>query len=224
MPNVVRLTLAGLAAAVLLPTVGACGNLDEASAASITRDDLVSEMAGQLGQADNLSYAATYQLAGGDTATITQGQRPTRVAYAYPGGRLIITADATIRCKGSETAPACAETTPQPSTDTNDTGAMVSPDVVLAMLNAAALDTAATVTEHDTTIAGHHATCLDISGVSGTLASTFATCVTSEGVLGSFTATINGTAADVALTAYSDKVQESAFTLPSAAKVTDKRK
>jgi hypothetical protein len=201
----------------------ACTGLDQASAASITRDDLVSEMAGQLGGSSALSYSATYQLAGGDTARITQSQKPTRTAYAYPGGRLIVTSTATIRCKGSEKAPTCAETTPSPTVDARQTGALITPDAVLAMLNTAALDGEVVTKQHDTTIAGHHATCLDLSQVQGTPASTFSVCVTSEGALGSFTATVNGKRADVALTAYSDKPDEAAFTLPPAATLTDKR-
>lgn len=224
MPTVARLTLAGLSAAAVLTGPAGCGDLDQASAAGISRDDLVSELAGQLGQAATLSYAASYQLAGGGDGRIVQGQRPSRVAYSYPDGRLIITGAATTRCKGADDALKCTETTPSPSADTKDTGGMVSPDVVLGMLNTAALDSGVTAAQHDTTIAGHHATCLDLDGVQGTLASKFSVCVTGEGVLGSFTATLNGVAADMALTDYSDKVEESDFLVPSSAVVVDQRK
>jgi len=43
-------------------------------------------MAGQLAASAGLTYTAKYQLAGGDTARITQTQKPTRTAYAFPGG------------------------------------------------------------------------------------------------------------------------------------------
>lgn len=221
--SVARLTSTGVTAGTLLLGATACTNLDQASAASITRDDLVSEMAGQLAGSAALTYAATYQLAGGDTAKITQSQKPTRSAYVFPGGRLIVTATATIRCKGSEKAPTCIETTPSPAVDARQTGALVTPAAVLAMLNTAALDSEVIAKQHDTTIAGRHATCLDLSQVRGTPASSFAVCVTSEGALGSFAATIDGHQADVALTAYSDKPDEAAFALPPAAKLTDKR-
>jgi len=51
----------------------------------------------------------------------------------------------------------------------------------------------------------------------------FTVCVTSEGALGSFTGVLDGRQADVALTAYSDKPDESAFALPPAASLTTKR-
>ena len=223
MLSVARLTSTGFTAGAVLLGASACTGLDQASAASITRDDLVSETAGQLAGSSALSYTATYQLAGGDTARITQSQKPTRTAYAFPGGRLIVTATATIRCKGNEKAPSCTETTPSPAVDARQTGALITPDAVLAMLNTAALDAGTVAKQHDTTIAGHHATCLDLSQVDGAPARTFSVCVTSEGALGSFTATINGQQADVALTAYSDKPDEAAFALPSAATLTDKR-
>lgn len=223
MLSVARLTSTGVTAGAVLLGAAACTGLDQASAANITRDDLVSEMAGQLAESSTLSYTATYQLAGGDTARITQSQKPTRTAYAYPGGRLIVTSTATIRCKGAEKAPICTETTPSPATDARQIGALITPDAVLAMLNAAALDADLVAAQHDTTIAGHHATCLDLNRVDGTPARKFTVCVTSEGALGSFTASINGRRADVALTAYSDKPDEAAFALPPAAKLTDKR-
>lgn len=223
MLSVARLTSTGVTAGTLLLGATACTNLDQASAASITRDDLVSEMAGQLAESSALTYTATYQLAGGDTARITQSQKPTRTAYAFPGGRLIVTSTATIRCKGSEKAPICTETTPSPSVDARQTGALITPDAVLAMLNTAALDSNVVAKQHDTTIAGRHATCLDLSQVKSAPASSFAVCVTSEGALGSFTATIDGKQVDVALTAYSDKPDEAAFVLSSAAILTDRR-
>jgi hypothetical protein len=56
------------------------------------------------------------------------------------------------------------------------------------MLNVAAVAPAVTVQQHDTTIVGHHATCLPLSGLAGTPAAGFTVCVTAEGALGSFTA------------------------------------
>jgi hypothetical protein len=214
-PSVARLTSTGVTAAAVLFGAAACTGLDQASAAGISRDNLISEMAGQLAASAGLTYTAKYQLAGGDTARITQTQKPTRTAYAFPGGRLILTATATIRCTGDENAPDCVETTPSPANDARQTGALITPDVVLAMLNSAALDATVVAKQHDTTVAGRHATCLDLSR--------FTVCVTSEGALGSFTGVLGGRQADVALTAYSDKPDESAFALPPAASLTDKR-
>ncbi len=225
MPTRLRLTLAGLAAATaaLLGATG-CTGLDEANAAGITHDDLVSEMAAQLSKVTGLTYTATYQLTGGDTATVSQAQKPTRTAYRFPGGRLIETATGTIRCTGDEPAVTCTETDPTPATATPLAGtALITPEAALAMLNTAALDQNVTATPHDTTIAGRHATCLSLSQVDGTPTAEFSVCITNEGALGSFTATIAGQRIDQALTAYAEKADAAAFLLPSTAKLTDKR-
>jgi hypothetical protein len=224
-PTAPRRTLAGLLAGVaaLLGLAG-CGRLDEASAADITRDDPVSALAAQLAGGSALSYTATYQVTGGDTATITRAQRPARTAYVYPGGRLIVTTTATIRCEGNDKAPTCIQTAPDSAAATNlPRGALITPEAVLEMLNTAALDPTATATQHDTTVAGRHATCLGLRDVSGTEVPQFDVCITNEGALASFTATIDGKRTDLALTAYSDHVTGEAFTLPPTAKVTDKR-
>jgi hypothetical protein len=223
-PTAVRLTVTGLVAAATMLLTAACSGAGSANAASITHDDLVTELASQLDDVATLSYTATYQLAGGDEAQISQAQKPTRVAYTFPGGRLLRTSTGTIRCKGAESSLRCTENAPDPS-DATAAGPLTTPEAVLAMLNMAAVDTGVvTDNQHDTTIAGHHATCLALSGVSRTPTPNFTVCVTAEGALGSFTATINGKQADLALTAYSDKPDFSAFELPPSAKLTDNRK
>jgi len=254
------------AAALLLGTAG-CTDLDQASAAGINHDDLLSEMSIQLARVTGLTYTATYQLTGGDTATVTQAQKPSRTAYVYPGGRLIQTATGTVRCIGDKTsstssssagsggagsgsggagsgsggagsgsggagkaaadtgkAPACTETDPTPATTAPLAGsALITPEAALAMLNSAALDQEVDATQHDTTIAGRHAICLDLDNVDGTPARRFSLCVTNEGALGSFAATIAGTHYEQALTTYTEKAAPDAFDLPPAAKLTDKR-
>jgi hypothetical protein len=218
-----RPAFAALAAAsAVLLSATACTGLDEANAASITRDDPISELATQLAGGAGLTYTATYQLAGGETATITQAQKPARTAYVYPGGRLIATTAGTIRCDGDDAPRTCTETAAAPSASPG-AGALISPDAVLTMLNTAALDDDATAEQHDTTIAGRHATCLNIRKVDGTPAREFSVCVTNEGALGSFAATIKGERADVALTTYADKADARAFTVPRSARLIDKR-
>ena len=215
--------LAGLAVAMLAGTAG-CTGLAEANAAGPTRDDLITEMAGQLGAGSALSYTATYQLAGGDTATITRAQRPSRAAYVYPGGRLIVTPTATIRCTGAEAAPTCTEDDPDPAAPAGLAGSpLVTPEAAQAMLTAAALDGEVATDQHDTTIAGRHATCLSLQRVAGTPASAFDLCVTNEGALASFTATIEGKRTDLALTAYTEKPAVDAFLLPDKARVARTR-
>ena len=218
-----RLTFAaGAAAVTVLLGASGCSGLDEASAASITRDTLISELATQLAAGSGLTYTATYQLAGGHTATIVQAQKPTRTAYLFPGGHVLVTATDTIRCNDDKNPTICTATSTAPSADPGIT-TMITPSAVLAMLNTAALDEDATATQHDTTIAGRHATCLNLSGVEGTPAARFTACVTNEGALASFAATINNKRADVALTTYSDKPDTAALQLPTSAKLIDKR-
>jgi hypothetical protein len=209
------------ASATLLLGAAACTDIDTANAAGIAHDDLVSETAIQLARVTGLTYTATYQLTGSGTATITQAQKPTRTAYSYPGGRLLETVTGTVRCDAKS---ACTETTPTPATALPLAGSrLITPEAVLAMLNTAALDQDVQATSHDTTIAGRHATCLDLQRVDGTPASEFQLCVTNEGVLGSFTATIAGERFEQALTTYAEKADPTAFDLPPGAKLTDKR-
>jgi hypothetical protein len=220
-----RPTLAGLAVATVLLGASGCTDLDEASAAGITGDDLVSEIAGQLARVTALTYTAKYHLAGGDTATFTQAQRPTRTAYAFPGGRLIETPAATIRCNGPVDKPlTCTETDPVPATASPLNGAaLVTPEAALAMLNTASLDQEVTTSARDTTVAGRHANCLSLAKVDDTPASEFTLCVTNEGALASFTATIAGVRIDQTLTAYAEKADRNLLDLPPTAKVTDRR-
>ena len=65
--------VAGLLA-VAVPLAG-CAEFDNPAAAhGLTRRDLVAQLAAQLGGSASLTFAATYQLAGGRTATIAQAQ------------------------------------------------------------------------------------------------------------------------------------------------------
>ena len=223
-PLRLRLTVAGLATAAALLASAGCAGLDQASAAGISRDDMVSELATQLARVTGLTYTATYQLAGGDTATVTQAQKPTRTAYVYPGGRLLEETTGTTRCEEAGTALRCTETDPAPATATPLTGStLITPEAALALLNTAALDQEVEVTPHDNTIAGRPASCLDLKQVDGTPTSELSICVTNEGALGSFAATIAGTRFEQALTAYAEKAEPDNLTLPGAAQVTDKR-
>jgi hypothetical protein len=222
-PFVSRSALAGLTAVVALLGAAGCTDLDEASAAGITHDDVVSAMASQLTGGSALSYTATYQLTGGDTATVTRAQSPARTAYIFPGGRLIATPTSTVRCTG-DAKLACTESTPDPNAAaTMADSPLITPEAALAMLNTAALDPDVLAEPHDTTVAGRHANCLDLSRVDGAPTREFSICVTNEGALASFTATIRGKQTDLALTKYADHAKTTDFTLPSTAQVTDKR-
>ncbi|MBL7256908.1 hypothetical protein [Paractinoplanes lichenicola] len=220
MPTVTRLTAAGLTAAcvALLGTAG-CGDLDEASAAPLSRESLITETAGQLAAGAALTYSAKYQVAGGELATVNRAQRPLRASYVYPGGRLIVTSTVTIKC----TASTCESDTADPAAAaTLDNGPLISAEAVQAMLATAALDPVVETTQHDTTIAGRHATCLSLSGVDNTPADEFDLCVTNEGTLASFTATIDGVRIDQALTSLREDLPDDAFLVPTNAKMIDK--
>jgi len=219
----------GLAAAVLL--LGGCGDFDDAaSAQGIAGNDLVSELAAQLTVSETLTYLAGYRLAGGATAKVAQDQKPARAAYDYPGGRVLVSTEAVTMCEGTR-KPTCTLTAPPeaggapPATvfaDAEQTG-MVAPATVLALLNAAALSPDIRVTPRDTTIAGHHATCVDLNGVDDERSRAFATCVTNDGVLGSFTGTLDGKPMDVAMTQFSSRIAADLFQTPVGATTVDRR-
>jgi len=219
--------LAGVAATFCVVLgVSGCGSIGEAQQV-VDRARLVNDLAGRLSQAGELTYLADYQLSGGGLATIAQAQHPLRAAYTYPGGKLMITPDATTTCTGA----ACTLTgPPTPGADAT-TGllaivgprGLVPPTAVVGLLTAASLSANAVISQHDTTIAGVHATCVDVSGVENAPASAFTACITSDGVLGSFHGTLTGTAMTVSLVRYRDTVSADAFDVPAGATVVDKR-
>ncbi|WBB64963.1 hypothetical protein [Micromonospora sp. WMMD812] len=220
-------TLRMLAVSVIASlTVTGCQALDDAGRA-IGRADLVNDLATRLDRALELTYSADYQLPGGETAAITQAQDPARSAYRYPGGTLTVTADATTRCDATGARTMCTLAPPpvagsKPSVtlfaEAKRHG-LITPPIVVGMLTTAALDPAAVIDLSDTTLAGHHATCVDVEQATGD----FSACVTTEGVLGSFTGQVDGKAMDLALSRYSETVDGAAFELPPGAGVVDRR-
>ena len=222
-----RTAALGLAAGVLL--LGGCGDFEQAAAAQgIARNDLVTELATQLSGSATRTYAAGYRLPGGGRAEVVQAQDPPRTSFAYPGGRLLVRDDTVTQCREAA-EPTCTVTTPPrgggalPATayaGPQRTG-LVAPATVLALLNAAALDAAVTVTSRDTTIAGHHATCVDLDGVNDERSREFRTCVTNDGVLGSFTGTLDGRAVDMTMTEFSSRAPAGAFDLPPGARMVN---
>jgi hypothetical protein len=219
-----------LAVAVLALTAGTgCGGLDDRGSA-LDRTDVVTDLATQLERSASLTYAADYQLTGGRTARVVQSQSPPRAAYVYPGGMIAVTAEATTRCSAETKPLTCTKTAPPAPTaairgaEPTDAGrnGMVTPSVVLKLLTATALDSDAIIDQHDTTIAGRHATCVVVMNVDA-LAARFDACVTTEGVLGSFTGTVDGTPVELAMTRFSDTTDGVTFDPPAGAKVIDRR-
>lgn len=232
MPTVSALlrVLTGSIIAVL--AVAGCQTLDDAGRV-IGRADLVNELASRLDGASELTYLADYQLPGGQNASIAQSQTPPRAAYTYPGGKLTVTADATTECVAAATARHTCTLTPPPAYTNKPSVAvfqsanargLVTPPVVINLLTAAALDPNATVEQHDTTVAGRHATCVKVRQVTNAAAPNFDTCITTEGVLGSFAGAVDGTDVDLALSRYRGVVENSAFELPTGAGVVDRRR
>lgn len=216
------------AAAVLAVLLGTTGCQSIGSGAHLVdRAGLLNALASRLERSGELTYSADYRLAGGGTTTLVQAQRPRRAAYLYPGGKVTVTAEATTACRTTPRSPTCV-LSPSPADSGPPTTAlitaaeaprMVAPATVVHLLSAAARNTEATLEQHDTTVAGRHATCVEAPGA----ASAFTACITTEGVLGSFTGTVDGRAVDVTMTRYRDDVDPVAFALPRGATVVDSR-
>lgn len=207
-------------------TVTGCQTLDEAGRA-IGHADLVNDLASRLDRALTMTYSADYQLSAGQTASIVQAQEPARSAYTWPGGKLTVTEEATTRCETSGGRTVCTLEPPPAATakpsltvfsEAKRQG-LVTPPVVMDLLTAAALDPDAAITNSDTTLAGRHATCVDVRRPAGH----FNACVTTDGALGSFTGQVDGKPVELALTRYQETVDNRTFELPPGAGVVDRR-
>ncbi|MEE6263361.1 hypothetical protein [Plantactinospora sonchi] len=227
----VSLSLRVLTGAIITAlTISGCQTLDDAGRV-IGRADLVNDLAARLDRSNELTYSADYQLPGGRTASISQSQDPLRAAYVYPGGKLTVTADATMECDTGGKKPTCTLTAPpapnsKPAvtvySEMNKRG-LVTPPVVVGLLTAAALDPEAVIKQNDTTVAGRHATCVRVQGLSDAAASAFDACITSEGTLGSFTGTVDGADLEVTMSRYREAVETGVFEMPVGAGVVDRR-
>jgi hypothetical protein len=227
----VRITVLA-ALAVLGPLAGGgCGAIEQTQQV-ISRSDLVNDLASRLDRANELDYTAQYQLASGQTATIAQARKPLRDAYSYPGGKVVISTTATAECAAQGATTTCTLTPPPLSTsgpppgvlDAAEAQGLVHPTRVMSLLTAAALDSDALVKQSDTTIAGQHATCIEVSQAERAAVPPFKTCVTTEGVLGSFSGDLDGKSMEVSLLNYSGTASATAFDLPSGAKIADQRR
>jgi hypothetical protein len=221
-----RPAFAPILAATIMVALAGCGSIGDAQQV-IDRARLVNDLASRLDHASELTYTAEYQLPGGDHATIAQAQNPVRVAYTYSGGVYATTKEATIDCTGTT----CTLTDPPSPIADSQTGmqdrmiehGLVPPTTVVGLLTAASLSSNAVIQQHDTTIAGEHATCVSVSGVENSEAAQFDACITATGVLGSFKGTVNAKPMEVSLIRYVPSVAENAFDPPAGAKTVDKR-
>lgn len=225
-----RVGLAVAASVITLAATAGCGAMGDAQQL-VDRARLVNDLATRLDDASGLTYTAEYQLPGGASASIAQAQQPLRIAYTYPGGKFLVTADRTAECRMAAGSTTCV-LNPAPSTGADPTApllrtagdrGLVPPTLVVSLLTAASLSPNAVVNQHDTTTAGEHASCVDVSGVENAAASQFTACITAAGVLGEFHGTVNGTLVDVVLTRYRSTVAEDAFDPPPGALMVDQR-
>ncbi len=212
-----------LSAAVVL---SGCGAVDDAQRV-VDRSSLVNDLANRLANADTLTYTATYQLHDGKTGVLAQAQTPLRDSFSYPGGKLIMTPSWTADCQ-TDNAARCAMTPPpSPSADIPEAllaklaeRGLIAPSEVVGLLGAAALDGDATIAQHDTTIAGEFATCVDVSGIDNARTAQFTACITAAGLLASFTGTVNSKTVDIRLSRYENTTAPDAFSVPTGATVT----
>ncbi len=199
-------TLRVLAASVITSlSVTGCQAIDDAGAA-LGRADLVNDLAARMDRSLEQTWAADYQLAGGRSASIAQTTKPLRSSYTWPDGKITVTQQAVTRCANAGGRTSCTVSPPvltagKPSVivyaEARKHG-MVTPPAVIQLLTDAALDPEAVIDQSDTTLAGYHATCVDVTRPGDS----FNACVTTEGALGSFTGTLDGKPAELALSRY----------------------
>ncbi|MGC4894856.1 hypothetical protein [Micromonospora sp. DT31] len=220
-------TLRVLAASVIASlSVTGCQSLDDAGVA-LGRSDLVNDLAARMDRALERTWAAEYQLGGGQVASVAQTRKPLRSSYAWPGGKITVTQESVTRCASTTGRTSCTVSPPlltagKPSVIVYDEvrkQGQITPPAVIRLLTEAALAPDAVIEQSDTTLAGHHATCVDVSHAG----ERFAACVTNEGVLGSFTGTLDGKPAEMTLSRYTETVEAASFAVPAGAGVVDRR-
>ncbi|WKU04211.1 hypothetical protein [Micromonospora sp. HUAS LYJ1] len=223
----VSTTLRVLAVSVIASlTVTGCQTLDDAGR-TLGRADLINDLATRLDESLVRTWTAEYRLAGGRNFTIAQTKEPARSAYTWTAGKITVSEQAITRCGTAAGRTTCTVEPPVlmsgkaavPLFAEARKAGLVTPPAVIGLLTEAALDPAAQVKQTDTTITGHHATCVEVRRAAGN----FDTCVTSEGVLGSFTGVLDGQPVELTLDRYTDSVTPTAFDLPAGAGVTDRR-
>ncbi|MEH0841876.1 hypothetical protein V6U81_05690 [Micromonospora sp. CPCC 205711] len=207
-------------------SVTGCQTLDDAGRA-LGHADLVNDLAARLDASLTSTWAADYRLSDGGTASLAQTQEPLRAAYSWPAGKITVTQEAVTRCETAAGRSSCSVLPPvttagKPAVAAWEEAAkrgQLTPPAVIRLLTEAALDPAAVIVQSDTTVAGHHATCVDVRRSAGD----FTACVTTEGVLGSFTGTLDGRSTEVSLSRYTETVGATAFDPPTGASVVDRR-
>jgi hypothetical protein len=193
----------------------------QAAGTALDRTDMVSDLAGRLDKAATLDYLAEYQVSGGSLVTVAQSGEPRRTAYRYAGGALIITPAGTTTCSGHPTRCATAEpagpNAPAPGTNELPKHGLIPVKLLGSLLTSAALDLSTDYQQHEGTIAGQPATCVQVHNLQNPVTSDFEACVLSDGVIGSFTGSVNGTTIEFALARYTRELPADAFDIPETA-------
>ena len=208
-----------MASAVCMVTaLSGCGTAADGGGAFST-SGLINDIAHRLAESETLTYTATFS----QGVSVAHAQDPTRTAYTYPGGVVLIlsgaaTSCATIKAKTTckTSAPGAAGSTVTPAVDnTIEHAGLVRTEKVISMLTQISLNADAIISEQDRTLAGTNATCITITGVPAD--ERFSACVTDDGLLGSFTGAVAGTPIDLELSHFVMSTEVNAFVLPRAA-------
>lgn len=219
---------ATLAAAVALSAVAAgCEAISTVSnvAGNVTT---LANFSQKLKDTSKITYTAEYELSNGTTVKLVQ-QPPSR-AYLGANASYINTADSTFFCQHAAGAATCQKA---PATDLSSIGSnvataagqgFVSPELAIALLGAASLNTEAKIETSEKTVAGQKVDCAAASGFNTGQQEIkdFTICLTSSGVMAEFSGTLlDGNAGSVTLTKYSESADASAFQPPAGAKIVD---
>jgi hypothetical protein len=220
----------GAAGALLLAGLGAAGCSPSSVSALPSKATVTNELAARLDHGDANQYQASYRLAGGWTATVSQATGPIRHAWSFASAgaasSYTTTWSAATTCTG--TPATCTLTAPPVLNDQPDIAAIfqasgyrfVSSEQLMSLLTNASMHRA-TVRGHSTTVAGVAAYCATASGGS---TPGFTGCLTAGGALASFTGTVGGHRVDAVLTGVTPgRPAASAFETPAGATVVDHR-
>lgn len=207
---------------VLLLAAGGC-HAKPAGTSPLDRDRLIQDMTSQLERGNGLRYRAEYQLLGGLRATVAQEVSPSKTAYGYPGGMLIISETERTSCDLYAKPPKCEIRIPHAGyAETMRKGFVTGPGVAELLRVASAQPV--TINQYNTTIVGVPTSCVEVLGLADAQASNFIACVTADGVLASFSGVVNGFNIDLALSRMELRApEETSLAVPKGAHVVDLR-
>jgi hypothetical protein len=198
------------------------------STPAVDRSQLVADLVERLDSAEALTYTAEYELSGGVAVTVIRAQNPARLAVVYGRQKILISPDGITTCgpvggrtRCTVSAPPAGSVAPGWPAAATAAG-LPDPSAVTDRLAPASLDRNAVVDRRETTLIGHHASCVSVTGLS--TGGPFNACVTSDGVLGSFSGTVDDRSVDLTLVRYSESVSAGAFDPPADAAVDPPRR